>query len=118
MTTPSHEEASTASVGAIIRRRRRALGMSQSDLAEVLGPPTTLADIEVLESERIVMPSWIRLLNLAKALELSVQALLGNNDAVRAEGPSRPPQQQLDLDHGDAFDHSSRQETTDESLSQ
>ncbi len=106
------------SVGAVIRGRRQALGLSQADLAGVLGSFTTVSDIEALESSRIVMPSWIRLMHLAAALELPVEAFLGGTEASRASQPATTPSRAVDKGHGGAIDQSSLPEAFDEPFSQ
>jgi len=91
--------------------------MSQTDLAEALGPPTTVADIQALESARIVMPSWIRLLNLARALELSADAFLARDTSGAPDDPLANVATSSMKDYEGAFDHTSLLETSDESLS-
>lgn len=95
-----------SSVGQVIRRRRRALGLSQEDLAALMECHTSAADIQAMESARIVMPSWIRLLHLAKALELPVEVFVGHDPVRHVTDPT----------HGDCPNRSSLQETSDEPL--
>jgi transcriptional regulator with XRE-family HTH domain len=110
--SPGESPIARVSVGAVVRRRRRALGLSQEDLASALGAPTTVADIKLIESERILMPSWIRLMRLSSVLELPVDALIG----LTNPGGPRPVPAPHSLE--DALDSSSRSEMTDEPLSQ
>jgi transcriptional regulator with XRE-family HTH domain len=63
-------------VGPLIRQRREALGLTRAELAERIGLATTADDIAILESDHIVMPSWLRLKQLADALEVSIADLL------------------------------------------
>ncbi len=60
----------------ILRERRLALGLSHAELARYVSPSCRPGDIDVLESHPMLMPSWIRLQQLANALEVSVDDLL------------------------------------------
>ncbi len=62
-------------IGDLIRCRREALGLSREELAHRLGPSLQADDLYRLESNRILMPSWPRLLLIAEALELSLDQL-------------------------------------------
>lgn len=59
----------------ILRARRLELGLSQAELARYVSPSCRPSDIDFLESNRKFMPSWIRLIQLANALEVSVDEL-------------------------------------------
>jgi transcriptional regulator with XRE-family HTH domain len=107
-----------SSVGQMLRHRRRELGLSPEDLAERMEGSTSAADIRVLESGRVVMPSWIRLLHLAKALETPVEALLGQVDAESRQTLVPTQATMLPSNQRGATNHTSLQETNDESLSQ
>jgi len=67
------------SLGAYIRDRRRALGLTQEQLAERIGGPVTQADISRLETDRVVLPRRDRLAALAHSLEVSLGDLLLNS---------------------------------------
>jgi len=77
----------------LLRQRRRELDVSQKQLAERAGGSWRTADIIALESGRVLLPSWDRLLTLAAALELPADVLLqaccpscdGNNFAEIAQ---------------------------------
>jgi len=60
----------------LLRQRRRELDISQEQLAERAGGSWRTADIIALESGRVLLPSWDRLLALAEADELPADALL------------------------------------------
>jgi transcriptional regulator with XRE-family HTH domain len=60
----------------ILRERRLELGLSRAELARYVAPNCQPSDIDVLESHRMLMPSWIRLRQLAEALEVPVDELL------------------------------------------
>jgi len=61
------------------------LGLSQTELAERIGPSWTPKDVKMLESARVVWPSWIRLLELAEALELPIAVLTNAACQTRVE---------------------------------
>ena len=103
----------SGSVGTMIRRRRLELGLSQADLADLLGTYTTVSDIEALESSRIVMPSWIRLMHLAAALDLPVEAFLGAAEAANPTEHITPAARAEDQRHENAFDPTSSPEACD-----
>ena len=90
----SNESFTPGSIGTIIFQRRLQLRLSQAQLAMRLGAPTSRVDIARLESAQIIMPSWIRLQQLAEALELSVSDLLEHplaDEAVRERQSSPTP---------------------------
>ena len=66
-----------SAIGPRLRQRREELGLSYAELAERLDGAMTVQQLEWLESERIIFPSWIRLLRLAKALGVSPEFLVG-----------------------------------------
>ncbi|HET9660231.1 MAG TPA: helix-turn-helix domain-containing protein [Thermomicrobiales bacterium] len=65
----------------VIRQRRRALGLTQHELAARLGAATCVHDVRRLEAGQILLPAWNRLHELARALELPLTALTGFVDA-------------------------------------
>lgn len=67
---------STLPLPALLLQRRVELGMSQGELAELAGGSWRASDIVALESGRVILPSWVRLLALTKALKLPPEALL------------------------------------------
>jgi transcriptional regulator with XRE-family HTH domain len=64
-------------IGPRLRQRREELGLSCAELTERLDGAMTVQQLEWLESQRIVFPSWIRLLRLAEALDVSPEYLVG-----------------------------------------
>jgi len=67
------------SLGAIVRNRRRDLGLTQEDLAERVSTdtePVYQADVSRIETGRIAMPRLGRLLRLAGALQMPIEDLL------------------------------------------
>jgi transcriptional regulator with XRE-family HTH domain len=78
-----HEMCTTRTNGAhaqtiadLLRARRLELGLSRAELARYVAASCQPSDIDVLESHRMLMPSWIRLQQLAEALEIPVTDLL------------------------------------------
>lgn len=74
------------SIADILRARRLELGLSRAELARYVAPSWQPSDIDLLESHRQLMPSWIRLRQLAEALEVSVEDLLPPQEQA---GPRR-----------------------------
>jgi transcriptional regulator with XRE-family HTH domain len=64
------------SLGEAIRLRRLALGMSQEELAERIGPDVRQSDVSRLERGKILFPRLERLHQIADALGLSIGTLL------------------------------------------
>ncbi len=64
------------SLGEAIRLRRLELGMSQEELAELIGPDVRQSDVSRLERGKILFPRLERLNQIATALGLSIGALL------------------------------------------
>ena len=71
----------------ILRERRLELGLSSAELARYVAPSCLPSDIDVLESHRMLMPSWIRLKQLADALEVSVADLLPSAEVRVPDSP-------------------------------
>jgi transcriptional regulator with XRE-family HTH domain len=63
-------------LGTFIRGRRKALGLSQEQLAERLGDGVRQSEISRLERNRIALPRRGRLEQLALALDVSIGELL------------------------------------------
>lgn len=63
-------------LGALIRQRRLAMGLTQEQLASRIGGVVRQSDISRLESDRIGLPRRERLQCIASALEVSVNDLL------------------------------------------
>lgn len=83
MSTTSHAPPGTQFPAALadnLRARRLELGLSQAELARYVSPSCRPADIDSLESRRTIMPSWIRLKQLADALEMPASDLLPTNN--------------------------------------
>lgn len=74
--TDPGERVTERSMADILRERRLELGFSRAELARYVSPSCRPSDIDTLESQRMLMPSWIRLQQLAAALEVSVADLL------------------------------------------
>ena len=67
-------------IGELIRCRREALGLSRDELAQRIGPAMNRGDLYQLETARVLMPSWTRLLLIADALDLSIDQLRTDSD--------------------------------------
>lgn len=65
-----------ASLGTFVRERRQALGLTQEELAERVGPTMRQAKISRLEHGRVALPRREKLEALAAALEVSLGDLL------------------------------------------
>ena len=74
-------------VADILRKRRLELGLSRAELARYVAPNCQPSDIDVLESHRMLMPSWIRLKQLADALEVPVGDLLPSDEERVSDSP-------------------------------
>ncbi len=77
---PPTEREQPQSIADIVRERRLELGLSRAELARYVAPNCQPSDIDVLESNKQLMPSWIRLQQLAQALEVPVEDLLPRQD--------------------------------------
>ena len=64
------------SLGALIRERREALGLTQEQLAERVGEGVRQSEISRLEHDRISLPRRDRLGQIAAALDLTIGDLL------------------------------------------
>lgn len=64
------------SLGALIRERRRSLGLTQEQLAERVGEGVRQSDISRLEQNRILLPRRERLERIAVSLDLSIGDLM------------------------------------------
>jgi len=83
MSTPQNDGANPVRLTAIadiLRARRVELGLSRAELARAVSPSCQPSDIDILESHRMLMPSWIRLQQLADALEVPVADLLPSEE--------------------------------------
>ena len=85
----SAEPEAAQTIADILRRRRLELGLSRAELARSVAPSWQPSDIDLLESRRMLMPSWIRLKQLADALEIPVSDLLPCEARV-SDGSSLP----------------------------
>lgn len=74
---------SPRAVADIVRERRLELGLSRAELARYVAPSCQPSDIDMLESNPLLMPSWIRLRQLADALEVPVQELLPSSSGAK-----------------------------------
>lgn len=66
-------------LGSFIRRRRSELGLTQEELATLVGDNTRQADISRLENDRVSLPRRARLEAIAKALQVSPGLLLAKS---------------------------------------
>jgi transcriptional regulator with XRE-family HTH domain len=71
-----HEPIPPLTLGELLIRRRQELGLTRDELAQLLGPRWTAADVRRLETSQTIMPSWIRLQILSSALGLPIDTLL------------------------------------------
>lgn len=83
---PRSEREQAQSIADIVRERRLELGLSRAELARYVAPNCQPRDIDLLESNRTLMPSWIRLRQLAEALEVEVDELLPSSDGQAPHG--------------------------------
>ena len=79
---------STRTIADILRERRLELGLSRAELARYVAPNCQPSDIDALESHRMLMPSWIRLMQLADALEVPVAVLLPSDEERVPDSPA------------------------------
>lgn len=83
---------SPVTLGESIRSRREALGLSRDELVQRIGPSMTAEDLYRIESARVLMPSWARLLLIAEALNLPLDQFRsthgGWTNLVSADGAS------------------------------
>ncbi len=86
------ESEAAPTIADILRERRLELGLSRAELARSVAPSCQPSDIDVLESHRMLMPSWIRLKQLADALDIPVSDLLPCESRV-SNGASLPSSQ-------------------------
>jgi transcriptional regulator with XRE-family HTH domain len=82
------------SLGAMVRRRRLELGLTQEDLAERIGDGTRQAEISRLEHDRIGLPRRTRLERIAGALDLSLGDLLAGSGWAGADTAAWIPRQE------------------------
>ena len=73
---PVRSTVAPTGIGHMIRCRREQLGLAQSELEARLGPAAGPGYIAQLESSRLIMPSWVRLQQLASVLDLPVEELV------------------------------------------
>ncbi len=65
-------------IGALIRSRRQALGLSRAQLATLLSATLGARDIADLEADRIPVPCWSLLQAISQCLELPLETLLAH----------------------------------------
>jgi len=83
MSTPQSDGANPirlTAISDILRARRVEAGLTRAELARAVSPSCQPSDIDILESHRMLMPSWIRLQQLADALEVPVTDLLPSEE--------------------------------------
>lgn len=73
-------------LGELLLSRRRARGLSQADVARLIG--VARPQVSVMESGKALLPSW-RVRPLAAALGCSVDRLLDAIETSHAEGIER-----------------------------
>jgi transcriptional regulator with XRE-family HTH domain len=85
---------SSEGLGNFVRQRRMDLGLTQEQLAELVGQNVTQAEISRLERGYVVLPRRDRLDALATALQVSLGMLLiqsgwlSDDEAALVDGPS------------------------------
>jgi transcriptional regulator with XRE-family HTH domain len=72
-------------LGQVIRERRQELGLTQEELAALVGHGVRQAEISRLEHDRVGLPRRARLENIANALGFSVGQLLAQSGWVGAD---------------------------------
>ena len=72
-------------LGKFIQRRRAELGLTQEQLAELVGGGVRQAEISRLEHDRVTLPRRQRLEQLARALDVPLGELLARSGWVGAE---------------------------------
>ena len=88
---PAGEDPLALSLNEVIRQRRKELGLTQAALARRMGAGVSARQIQRMEVSQEWMPSWIRLQQLAIALELPMETfLLKSPDRVDAPQPPLP----------------------------
>ena len=80
-------------LGERIINRRKELGLTQIQLGEMMG--VTQQVIASYETARRQIPAW-RVPNLAKALDLALEDMMGVNGSTRKRGPKSKLEKQLD----------------------
>jgi transcriptional regulator with XRE-family HTH domain len=79
------EPAMPVTLGQFIGSRRRALGLTQEDLAERIGGGVQQSEVSRLETDRVLLPRRLRLEQIARALEVPLGELLLRSGWVGAE---------------------------------
>lgn len=82
-------------LGRFIQRRRIELGLTQEQLAEIIGGGVRQSEISRLENDRIALPRRQRLEQIASALDVSLGQLLARSGWAGADsefGPGVPAQ--------------------------
>jgi transcriptional regulator with XRE-family HTH domain len=92
--TDGANRTNATTIADLLRARRLELGLSRAELARYVAPSCQPSDIDLLESHRTLMPSWIRLQQLAEALEVPVEDLLPTEqrDPERHDAQAMPAQ--------------------------
>lgn len=72
-------------LGKFIQRRRAELGMTQEQLAELVGDGVRQAEISRLEHDRVTLPRRQRLEQIARALDVPIGELLARSGWLGAE---------------------------------
>ena len=81
-------------LGKLIRRRRLELGLSQEQLADLVGEHMRQAEISRLENDHVSLPRRERLERLAEALDVPLGELLARSGWTGADEflrPAEPP---------------------------
>jgi transcriptional regulator with XRE-family HTH domain len=73
-----------STLGLFIRHRRERLGLTQGQLADRAGNRTTQIHISRLETGRVRLPRWDRLIGLAAALKVNPGELLYQAGVITA----------------------------------
>jgi len=77
--------ASTQTLGQAIRQRRVELGMTQEQLAVLIGEGVRQSEVSRLERDRIMLPRRERMEHIAAALDLKIGELLAMSGWAGAE---------------------------------
>lgn len=76
---------SSPTLGQVIRQRRLELGLTQEMLAERIGSGVRQAEVSRLEHDRVALPRKARLEQIARALDISIGALLARSGWAGAQ---------------------------------
>jgi transcriptional regulator with XRE-family HTH domain len=84
-------------LGQVIRRRRKELGLTQEELAELIGSGVRQAEISRLEHDHVTLPRRARLEQIARALDIPMGVLLARSGWTGADNELTPRADLLEL---------------------